>query len=488
MSSTGQQSSSRHVEKAPAKHLTLLQEKESENADLRRQVRDLQQDRNKDLTRIEEFEKEHKAQLKTIDRLQKENSIYKKYDVEREDLFEEIRVADRRQRLELADARNMTNEISSSVPLSASTKAESKEQANPQLEQSGSQNNAEGLESRAMSIDTSEDDFETVKYRKIGLAGGAGSEAIIPTGSLSNTNVFRAIDPDDPVKKKRAPKKARNLNHRPAPTRYAAPSAEVNSDEQSRADLTTSTPRRISFSAPDPDLSALAGTSGWGSGRRRVFDTLPSMQRRSALQAPNSPPTPRNLSQPEHVRSLAIPHGAESVMDFAQVAATPTGPTSGGKRDLVKELWEDYNDGLEVKVDLEKAFADWKRKRAAKSSRPGKEQTQGVGESSTPKIRHSTAATAGLQSVDKDVVSETKSRWSEETEEDGGVEVTGNVPKAGLVKDVLPQKEGVASQSGSSRTMDRSPKEGHTPAKAPATHIKLEKDSTFSIEADKEGA
>ena len=75
------------MEKAPAKHLTPLQEKESENADLRRQVRDLQQERDKDLTRIEEFEKEHKAQQETIDRLQMENSIYKKYDVEREDLF-----------------------------------------------------------------------------------------------------------------------------------------------------------------------------------------------------------------------------------------------------------------------------------------------------------------------------------------------------------------------------------------------------------------
>ena len=190
MSSTGQQSSSRHVEKAPAKHLTLLQEKESENADLRRQVRDLQQDRNKDLTRIEEFEKEHKAQLKTIDRLQKENSIYKKYDVEREDLFEEIRVADRRQRLELADARNMTNEISSSVPLSASTKAESKEQANPsQFKHSSSDTLAKELESeKVLTVLSNATDNETLRGKIKTEIIPAQVATRSPGGSISSSD------------------------------------------------------------------------------------------------------------------------------------------------------------------------------------------------------------------------------------------------------------------------------------------------------------
>ena len=147
----------------------------------------------------------------------------------------------------------------------------------------------------------------------------------------------------------------------------------------------------------------------------------PVVQRRSAPQVPKSPPRPRNSPQPEHVRSLATPHGAGSVKDYAQVAATPARPTSGGQKDLWNELWEDYNRGLAVKVDPEKAFADWKQERAAKSSRPGKEQTQSVGESSTPKSGQLKAATAGPQSIDKYVVNQGGPQLARALEGDGDI-------------------------------------------------------------------
>ena len=135
MSLTGQPSSSRRGEKAPMEPLTPLQEKELEIADLRRQVRDLQQERDGDRTRIEEFEAEHEAKNVALDRLSNavkerdlETRSYKRHDVERDDLFikywEDIRAADRRHRLELADARKMTDNVSSSVPLNSSKKAE----------------------------------------------------------------------------------------------------------------------------------------------------------------------------------------------------------------------------------------------------------------------------------------------------------------------------------------------------------------------------
>ena len=187
--------------KAPAEHLTPLQEKESEIADLRRQLRDSQRKIDEDQIKIEKFEEVHQDHLEFIDRLQKEISLYKKYDVEREGLFEEIRAAGRRHRLELADARNMTDEISSSVPLSASTKAESKERAKPpQVKQSGSDTLAKELEPEKVLTASSDATHNDSQMGKIKNEVAQAQVATGPPGeSISSSDEEEEQKPDASV-------------------------------------------------------------------------------------------------------------------------------------------------------------------------------------------------------------------------------------------------------------------------------------------------
>ena len=364
MSLTGQPSSSRRGEKAPMEPLTPLQEKELEIADLQRQVRDFQQKMDEALAKREDLEAEQKAKNEVIDRLTEDkrrliednnyltmalftrDSELESYE-ERiiqlrgtlEDLFGPVPLAASEEaeskgranpQPEQSGSHNHAEELESQktlvglVPVAASTKPESKERASLQLEQSGSDNHAEELESQQTLEDTSEEGFKTVEVKKNKTVDDLGSEATIPRGSLSSTKYLRAIDPDDPLKKKIAAKKVQALNPKPADKRYVVPPpAKVRSDEHSPVGLTILPQRPTSSSAPATNFSTVTGTGGEASRGRHGSKTLPSKGHTAVI--------PRS----EDVGSSATREEAESVMDYAQVAAEPAAPA------FVLEGWTD---------------------------------------------------------------------------------------------------------------------------------------------------
>ncbi len=155
--------------------LTPLAESELEIASLRRQVREFQQEIDGIRTEYEDLEAEQKAKHEIIERLSNDLSTrdleidsYKERIVQLQGLLEdslpkrheEIRAFNQRYRLEVADTRKVMDKESGPAPLAAFKKAETKERANPQLEQSGSHNHAEELESQKTSNDTTEEEFE----------------------------------------------------------------------------------------------------------------------------------------------------------------------------------------------------------------------------------------------------------------------------------------------------------------------------------------
>lgn len=297
MSLTGQPSSSRRGEKAPMEPLTPLQEKEQEIADLLRQFQDFQQRMDESLAESlaenENLKAEQEAKNENIDRLTEDKrrliednkyltmalftrdselESYKERIIQLrgtlEDLFGPVSLAASEEaeskgraspQPEQSGSDGHAEELESQktlvglVPVAASTKPESKMRASLQLEQSGSDNHAQEPESQKMLEDTSEEGFKTVEVKKKKLADGSGSKATITPRSLSSTNYFRVIDPDDHIKKKGAPKKVQAMDPKPADTRYVVPSpAKVKSDKHSPVGLTILSPRPTSPSAPEP--------------------------------------------------------------------------------------------------------------------------------------------------------------------------------------------------------------------------------------------
>ena len=490
MFSTEQQSSSLRKDKAPAERLSPLQEMESENAGLRRQVRESQLEIDEIRTRKEDLEADQVAKNLVIERLSNDLSRWelkfescKKHNAQLQehnhrlqaflhDLFQKqyeelqayhdrYRASNDKYQSELTDAQKLMNNESDPVPLTASETAETKERANPQYEQSASNNHAEELVPRKTSKDTTEEDLNTVEVEKNTLAEGSGSKATILKRSLSKTNTFQALDEDKAGRKKRKPNRAEVPSQNPADKRYVVRSpARVKSNEQSRAGLTISTPWPISYLAPDTSFATLTGTGGWGSGDRYGFKTLPSkhssvVQERSAPQAPDLPSSPWNSPQPKDVRSWASPLRADSVNDYAQKAATSAHPNSGEKPDLFDILMEKHKKRFGVEVDVEKELAKIRQRRAAESSKPSPDQTRGVDSSSNSKSGKEKATTHGdslLQSIDKDLESGHNAFWSEGSDKDGGVEVTGRPKESAVVSSS--REKGVTSI--------------HQPAKAPA--------------------
>ena len=426
MSSPGQQSSSRQKDKATAERLTPLQEKESENADLRRQVRDFRQEIDEVRTKCEDLEAEQKAKNEVIERLsnhlsrreleidsEKERNAqlqgllqdsfqtqYQELRASKEGLRasnERLRASNERYQSKLADARKVMDKESGPVTLAASKTAETKERANPpQVEQSGSHSHAEELESQKTSQDTTED-------------------------PLFSTNFFRPIDPDDHLKKNRGPKKPKALDQKPANTRYVAPPpANVKSDEQSRAGLTISTPRPVSSSAPATNFSTLTGTGGGGSGDRHGSKMLPSKGHIAVV--PKS----------EDVGSLATPQEAESVRDYALVAAEPAAPA------LVDDGWT-YHPGLSkarrawfemfgLIPEKNPAKEDTEREqKPAEPSESSEHLTLGVDGSSMSRSGQSEAATLGdklMQFADEDMPVGHGPRRVDNLGKDDGVKAT----------------------------------------------------------------
>ena len=431
MSLTGQPSSSRRAEKAPVERLNPLQEKEMEIAELQRHNYGLRQENNElrsekgDLeaekaswgTLPEELKAKHEIIEALSNDLEKRESEIDHYKGQLQGLHEDLLDVLLRKRhevmremaafsggdqLEIADARNVMDEESGPLPLAASKKAETKERANPQLEQSGSHNHAEELESQK----TPKDEwFQLVKDKKSKLALGSGSKATFGMGLFSNTNYFQALD-EDKVGKKKEPKKAEILNQNPADKRYVVPSPDkVKSDEQSRAGLTTSTPRLISSLAPVTKTSTITVTDGWSSGARHGSKTLPPKK--------HTPVVPRS----KYVRPLVTAQKAETTRDYAQVAAESTLPV------IVME-------GVTDSPNLSKERRRWlefvgliPQKNSAKevTEREQNQLTPGVHGSSNSKSGQVKVTTDGdklLQSIDKYVVNEGDPQLAEESEDD----------------------------------------------------------------------
>ncbi len=159
MSLTGQPSSSRRADKAPAERLTPLARRDLEIANLEHQVRDLRQ-QNDDLwsenddfkakeaswgTLLEDLEA-REDDLKAKDeiikglsadlaRQESEINSYKERHTELQTWlrkhYEETRAANERYGLEVAEAQEVTDKESGPVPLSASEKTQIKERAKP---------------------------------------------------------------------------------------------------------------------------------------------------------------------------------------------------------------------------------------------------------------------------------------------------------------------------------------------------------------------
>ena len=192
---TEQQSSSRSKDKAPAERLTPLQEKESEIADLRRQVRDFRQENDEVRTKCEDLEAEQKAKNESIERLSNDLSrreleidsnkernaqlqeriaqlqglVQDLFQKRWQDLNEGFRASKERYQSDFADARKVMDKESGPVTLAASKTAETNEQANPlQLKQSSLDTLATELKSEKVltaSIDATDNESQMVKIK-----------------------------------------------------------------------------------------------------------------------------------------------------------------------------------------------------------------------------------------------------------------------------------------------------------------------------------
>ena len=325
---TGNTSSSRRKEKAPVVPLTRLGELEAENADLRR-INDQLQDMvdgqtmvNQTLDNdIDSHREALEAKDQDIQRLSGQVDSYRRLIDQVQGFF----------KAHFSDVGHLLHLESDLVLLAAPKKAERMEQAKRQPEQPISNDRAEELESQKTSNDATEGEFQTVKAKKNPSAQDLGSKASFLAGPLSSPNYFRAIDPEDPLKKQRGSKKQKDLNLRPAEQRYVSPPPDtVKTDAQSRTGLRgPATP----FMPPSPAGTSSPLPSGTGAGRfgdRRVSDTLHSKGHafmsggNSALKAPTLPLGPLNSPQREDVKPLTTPHQPESVKNYAQMAAEPT--------------------------------------------------------------------------------------------------------------------------------------------------------------------
>lgn len=427
MFSTEQQSSSRRKDKAPAERLTPLQEKESENAGLRRQVYDFQLEIDELRARKQDLEADQVAKNVVIERLSNDLSRWELDNAELQkrnywlqaflhDLFEkryqELQAYQDRYRAlkdeyqsDLVDAQKLMNNESDPVPLAASKTAETKERVNPQFKQSGLHRHAEELESQKTSKDTTEGWFKKVEVKKDKLADGSSSKAPVLAGSFSNKNYFGLLDQEDPWKKIKLPRTAKVSNQNIADKMYVAPSPDqVKSDEQSRASSTW--PWSVPSSTPEASVSIPPNTSILGSGDRHGFE-----------------------------RSWASPLKAESVNDYAQKAATSAQPNSSETPDFFEILMAKHQKRYGVNVDVEKELAKIKQRHAAESSEPGQDQMRGVDSSSKSKSRQLKATTHGdnvMQSADEDMLNEGGPRLATEVEEDEGVEATRESKQPGV--------------------------------------------------------
>ena len=293
---TGNPSSSRRKEKAPEELFAALEETGAGKTSLRRVI--------DQLLEIEpEFEslKAEKAsremlsetvdgQTQLIQKLHSDIDSYKEAleakDQDNQRLSDQVESYRRRiVRLEgllkdmFTEAMHVLHSESDPVPLAAPNEAEGMEQANPQLEQPVPNECAEELNSHTTPNDATEGEYQTVNAKENRLAQDTGSKVNVVTGSLSSPNCYRAIDPEDSVRKQRDRSRDKHSDSRPAEQRYVSPLPDtVNTNAQSR----------------------------------------------TGLRAPNSPLGPLNSPQPEDVGPLTTLPQPESVMNYARMATEPT--------------------------------------------------------------------------------------------------------------------------------------------------------------------
>ena len=372
--------------------LTPLQERDVENANVWGMIEQLQgsvtelQAENEDL-------KAEKASWGTlpedlankdakVDLLQQEVDLYKQHTDQLQDLLENLlRNRDEdmhRYQLEATDARRVIHKESGPAPLDAPKKAESKERANPQPEQSVSNIRAEELESQTSSSDATEGEFETVKDKMNKWALDPGSKATTTAGSAFSRNPFWLIDPEDPYKKKIGQKKTKLLNPSPTEQRYVSPPPDtVISDVQNRFSLRASAPSFIPASPAGTSSSILSGTGVWSLGNQHPKGHAFISQGNSAHEEPSLSLGPLNSPQPEDVRPLTTPHQPEFVQDYAKVAAEPMRPA-----------WASASIGwLEDLGQLIKKRNTAKGQKPAEPSKSSESPTLGVDGSSTSRKR-----------------------------------------------------------------------------------------------------
>ena len=349
---TGNPSSSRRKEKAPVVPLTREEELEAEIADLRRINDQLQGIVDGQTTETHTLNNEIDSLREALEAKHQDNQR----------LSGQVDSHSRRiVRLEGA-IRNITtigglvlHSESGPVPSAAHRKAERMEHAKRQPEQPDSNDRAEELESQKTSNNATEGEFQMVKAKKNPTAQVPGSMASFLAGPLSSPNYFRAIDPEDPLKKQRGSKTQGYPSPRPAEQRYVSPPPDtVKTDAQSRTGSSgphqPESVKNYAQMATEPTPYILT-TKSFSFGKRLapIFRERARKAAESSKSSENptlgvdssSIPRKRSLSQTSSVPDLSQKRPKSSSREFSP----PTTPTEAELEALRASLGRNERDG-----------------------------------------------------------------------------------------------------------------------------------------------